>query len=115
MSHFMWDELIVIFVTILAFFLNLACHNDKQISESTIMTAGRRLVMVAQVILVVRLIWVLIESGDSAMSRTGFFAFLMWGMGSSMMSLDHIARRWGRELSELLKPHNFYERRKHPR
>jgi len=115
MNNFMWDEGIIIFVTLVAWVLNLACHNDKNIRESVIMTAGRRLIMIAQLIVIYWLTTSLIMYGDSSLTKPGFFAFLMWALGSSMMSLDHIARRWGREISELLKPHQFYERRKHPR
>lgn len=110
-----WDEVITIGITGIAALLNLACHNDHQIKESPIKTAGRRLMITAQLLAITWVIWLTVELGDSLMSRTSFFIFLLWGLGSIMSSLDHIGRRWGREISELLKPKVYYERRKHPR
>lgn len=115
MNHVMWDEMVIILVMFIAFLLNLACHNDKNIRESVIATAGRRLIMVAQFIIIAWLIWMVFEAGGSVLMRVEFFALLAWSGGSSMMSVDHIAHRWGREISELLKPNTTYERRKHPR
>lgn len=110
-----WDDLSVITMIGLALVLNVACHNDTKIVESPIKTAGRRLTMMAQTLLLLRIGQVIIEYGGSAMSKPILFVLLLWGLGSIMASLDHIARRWGREISELLKPTTRYERRKHPR
>lgn len=110
-----WDDLLVIVMTGLALILNLACHNDIKIVESEIKTAGRRLTMMAQALLLLRLVQAIWEYGGSAMSRPILFVLLLWGLGSIMSSLDHIARRWGREISELLKPSSYYDRRRRPR
>jgi hypothetical protein len=110
-----WEDVIVILTIGAALVLNVACHNDPKIVESTIKTAGRRLVMTVQALLLVRIGQAIVEYGGSAMSKPILFVLLLWGLGSIMSSLDHIARRWGREISELLQPAARYERRKHPR
>lgn len=109
------DELLVVLIMLIALILNWAVHNDRLIRESLIMTAGRRVQMMGQLLISVRLIWLVIEMGDSSMSFPAFLTFVLWGLGSIMCNLDHIARRWGREISDLLKPSVYYERRKHPR
>lgn len=110
-----WDDLSVITVVGMAFVLSLACHNDPKIVESSIKTAGRRLTLTAQALLLFRVVQVVIEYGGSSMSKPILFVLLLWGMGSIMGSLDHIARRWGRDISKLLEPSTRYERRRHPR
>jgi hypothetical protein len=110
-----WDDLSVIVTIGAALILNLACHNDPMIVESVIKTAGRRLIMTAQALLVFRIGQVVIEYGGSSMSKPILFTLLLWGFGSIMSSIDHIAKRWGRDISELLKPSTNYERRNHPR
>jgi len=109
------DELMVVAVMMTALVLNLAVHNDRQIPESTVMAAGQRLQMMGQLLVAVRLCWAVIEVGDSSLELPMFFVLMLWGLGSIMCNLDHIARRWGREISDLLKPSVHYERRKHPR
>lgn len=109
------NDWLVITVMGAAFVLSLACHNDTRIVESTIKTAGRRLTLTAQAILILRLIQVVVEYGGSQMSMPILFVMLLWGLGSIMSSTDHIAKRWGRDISELLKPSARYERRRHPR
>jgi len=110
-----WDDLSVIAMIGLALVMNLACHNDLKIVESDIKTAGRRLTMTAQALLLFRIAQTIVEYGGSSMSKPILFVLLLWGLGSIMSSLDHIARRWGREISEMLQPAARYERRKHPR
>lgn len=110
-----WDDLLVILMVGLALVLNLACHNDLKIVESKIKTAGRRLTMTAQGLLLLRIAQAIWEYGGSAMSKPILFVLLLWGLGSIMSSLDHIARRWGREISELLEPSSHYDRRRRPR
>ncbi len=111
----MWDELVIVAIVGLALILNLACYNDRYIRESSFMAARRRLIIVAQMLLLVWLGISLVDHGDAFLNRPSFFIFMLWGLGSCMGSLDHIARRWGREISELLKPRVYYERRKHRR
>ncbi len=115
MNLLFWDEIVVIALMTVAALLGIACHNDHHIKESLIKTAGRRLVIAAQLLVIVRLVWLLRELGDVMMTLPFFLVFLLWGLGSIMSSLDHIARRWGREISELTKPKIYYERRKQPR
>jgi hypothetical protein len=71
--------------------------------------------MMAQLLISVRFSWSVFEYGDSSLDLTTFFTLLLWGLGSIMCNLDNIARRWGREISDLLQPSNHYERRKTPR
>lgn len=111
----MWDEVLIIVIMGFAFALNLACHNDRHIKESAIMAGSRRVIMVSQLLVIAWLMLAVIEYGDAWLNRSSFFVFMLWGLGSCMGSLDHIARRWGREISELLKPKVYYERRKTPR
>jgi len=98
-----WDEALVICVLGLAILCNIAVLLDVQIRESPVMTAGRRLIIAAQALFVMRLSWRLYDSGDSNLSWMAFFAFLTWGLGSIVCSLDHITRRWQRrELSDYI-------------
>jgi hypothetical protein len=110
-----WDDAAVVAIMGTAVLLNVACHNDPAIKESLVKTAGRRLLITAQSILLFRLIQVLYEFGGSGMSKPILFVMLLWGLGSIMSSIDHITRRWGREVSDLLKPSTRYERRRHQR
>jgi predicted acyltransferase len=115
MSVSMWDEILIIFLAGLATLLSVACHNDRQIWESPIKLAGRRLMIAAQVLLIVWVVWLTREFGGGSMTKPIFFIGLLWNLGSIMSSVDHIARRWGREISELMKPEVYYERRRIPR
>lgn len=110
-----WDDVSVLVMMGSALVLNLACHNDPLIVESAIKTAARRLTMTAQSLLILRIGQAIVEYGGSSMSFPILFVLLLWGLGSIMSSIDHIARRWGREISELLEPSTNYERRKHLR
>ena len=110
-----WDDVAVVVITAVAVLLNLACHNDRQIVESPLKTAARRLIMVGQSLLIVRVAQVVFEFGSSNMSKPILFILLLWGLGEIMSSLDYIVRRWGRDMEDLLKPRGCYERRKHSR
>jgi hypothetical protein len=110
-----WDDLSVVTVMSLALVLSLACHNDPRIVESLIKVSGRRLTMAAQLLLIFRIVQAVVEYGSAEMSKPILFVLWLWALGSIMGSLDKIARRWGRDISELLKPSVKYDRRRHPR
>lgn len=109
------NELLVIVVMIVAVVLNIACHNDRLIEESKVMTAGRRLIIMAQLTITIWLIWRVVEEPGIRLVVPAAITLLMWGLGSIMQAVDKIARRHGREISDLLNPATHYERRKHPR
>jgi hypothetical protein len=115
MNVWFWDEAIAVGILVIAVVMSVACHNDPAIRESPIKTAGRRLTIVSQVLATAWVVWLTFEPGGHGMNQPAFFVFLLWGLGSIMSSLDYIGRRWGREISELVKPQVYYERRKQPR
>ena len=95
MMNSLWDEVIVIGLLSIAAFLNMAVLNDDAISESRLMSSGRRLVIAAQILFVIRFGLLVGTRGVSPLTVTAFFAFTAWSLGSIMCSVDHMARRWG--------------------
>lgn len=99
-----WDEWVVSIAMGVAAFLNAAILFDRQIVESHLMMAGRRLIIATQIWIAIRFGYIAIFIGDSALTWYGLVGFTMWGLGSSMCSLDHIGQRWGHDLDSLIDP-----------
>lgn len=117
MKVLFWNEIVVVVLFLIAILVSLAIHNDKNIKESPIKMASRRLIIGAKVMVIIRICWFAYESDgtSSSLSLSYSLIFMVWGLGSIMSNVDLFSRGWGREISELLHPKIHYERRKSPR
>lgn len=103
MSTTFLDEYIVIVLLTVAAALNVAVLRDVHIVESPVMTAGRRLVIGAQMWLALRFAFLIGSEHDSGLSWYGVAGYAAWCMGSSMCALNHLSQRWGWTTAETNK------------
>lgn len=108
-------ELLVIAAVAAGAVLQLAVLRDRHIDESSFIASARRLMVAGQLLLVLRLAWLLGTEGDTPLSAPGAIALLLWAAGSGTEALERLRTRW-HGLDDYRGPerrHGFDRRRPH--
>lgn len=94
MIHLIFPEGICIAALFVAAILNMAVVTDPYIKESFLATAGRRMVIAGLILVALRLLWLLIDVGDTPLSSTVAIALLLLSAGTSTIAIERIYLRW---------------------